>query len=391
MKSALILSLLFFASPSFAKEVFETSGKTAKEIQILKAAREFQSAKEKAQLLQEKERKLLASILKMTQRQRKLAKQKAQRMEKRESLQADILHLEKNITIAGDQINKLKKQIMTRLRNLFRVNSPTIFQSIFGSQDVMEMDRNAKILYKISKADMEQLRTYRGLKNLLDQQQNDLKEKLAEFETTQKDLEQKEAAIKNNYLSQMNLLKKLDREDQAMLLRMKMIRQNAKNLHPDDQQNDTVAMFEGGIYDHKGKLDLPVSGVVTQKFGLLNLMNDKIKIYHKGWFLTTAPGKSVNSIYKGRVVFKGKIDDYKEVLILDHGDHFYSVYGNLTESKLRVGQEVATQEPIGEVDHSRFYGSGLYFEIRHFSQSENPKEWFADGGINISSLKEQNI
>jgi septal ring factor EnvC (AmiA/AmiB activator) len=380
------LILIFLSLPAVAKTV----PMDAKD-QLLKTASEYNQVKEKAQDNKEKERLLLASIYKMTQRQRRLSQQKAQRMEKRESLQADILHLQKNIESAGDEIKVLKKQIMVRIRNLYRVNTPTIFQSIFGSQDVMEMDRNAKILYKISKADVDQLRTYRGLKTLLDQQQGALKDKLAEFEKTQKELENKETAIKHNYMAQMDLLKKLDREDQVMLSKIKRIRQKAATLDPDNALNDLTVMFEGGIYDHKGKLEPPVKGVVTKKFGLLELMHDKIKIYHKGWFVSTPASIGVNAVYKGRVVFKGAMDEYKQVLIVDHGDHFYSVYGNLHSSKLSVGQEVETQQVIGEVDQSRFYGNGLYFEIRHFSQSEDPKEWFSDAGINISSLKEQNI
>lgn len=361
------------------------------EEQLKKTATEYQNVKEKAQDIKERERKLLASIYRMTQKQRRLTQQKAQRMEKRESLLADISHLQKNIESVSEQIKVLKKQAMVRIRNLYRVNAPTIFQSIFGSQDLTEMDRNAKILYKISKADMEQLRTYRGLKNLLDQQQNDLKVKLAEFEKTQKDLEHKETAIKRNYVAQMQMLKKLDKEDQLLLTKIRNIRKKVQKLDPNNAMNDLTVMFEGGIYDQKGNLDMPVSGVVTQKFGLIPVLQDKIKIYNKGWFVTTAPGNAVKSVFKGRVVYKGKMNEYNEVLIVDHGDHFYSVYGNLSRSSLSVGEEIETQQLIGEVDHSRFFGHGLYFELRHFSQSEDPKEWFSDNGINISSLKEQNI
>jgi murein hydrolase activator len=381
-----LLILISIATPAFGDEAEERAKK-----QMIKTASEYNQAKEKAQNLKEKERVLLASIYKMTQRQRRLTKQKAQRMEKRESLQADILSLQKNIEAASGDIGVLKKKIMVRIRNLYRVNTPTIFQSIFGSQDVMEMDRNAKILYKISKADVDQLRTYRGLKNLLDQQQAVLKDKLAEFEKTQKELENKEAAIKNNYLTQMKMLKRLDREDQEMLSKIKNIRKRAAKLDPDNSLNDLTVMFEGGIYDQKGKLERPVKGVVSKKFGLLPLMHNRIKIYHKGWFFTTPTGIGVNAIFKGRVVFRGPMDEYKQVIILDHGDHFYSVYGNLKPGDWSVGQEVDTQQVIGEVDHSRFYGPGLYFEIRHFSQSEDPKDWFLDAGINISSLKEQHL
>jgi peptidoglycan hydrolase CwlO-like protein len=175
-----------------------------------KTADEFQDYKKKSQDLQEKEREILGAMYKLNRRQRRLAQQKSQQLQKREGLEADIMHLEKNIAEVSEQIKQLKKKLIVRVRNLHRVNTPTIFQTIFGAQDITEMDRNARILYKISKSDVDQLRTFRGLKNLLDQQQVNLEGKLAEFEKTQKDLEKQEDAIKQTYLAKTTLLRRLD-------------------------------------------------------------------------------------------------------------------------------------------------------------------------------------
>jgi murein hydrolase activator len=353
------------------------------------AAAKITDYKKKSVSLQEKEREILSSIYKMTRKQRKLALQKSEHLEKREELESDVADLEKNIEFVSEQIKKRRKKIASRTRNLYKINAPTIFQTIFGSQNLSEMDRNARILYKLSKSEIIQLRDFRGLKNLLDQQQQELEVKLSKLEKTQKDIEKQEKAIKDNYYAQMDLLKKLEAEDKLILSKLKNMKLKSQS------SNSAYAMFapamSNGLYEKKGQLDLPVAGIVTQKFGLLPLQQEKIKVYHKGWFITCVPGKDVYSVHPGSVVFVGILEERKTVVMVDHGDHFYSVYANLQSTLVSIGDQVSSLDVIGTAGTSRLFGHGLYFEIRHFSQSEDPMEWFDENRLRISSVKESSI
>ena len=340
--------------------------------------------------LQEKQREILADIYRMTSRQRQLATKKSEQLQKREELEADVADLQQDIQEVSQQIQGLRKKIILRMRNLHRVSAPTIFQSFFGAHDLAEMDRNARIMYKISKSDVEQLRTFRGLKNLLSEQQTKLERKISEFEKNQKNLDRQEKAIKNTYAAQMELLRKLGEQDKSIVLKLKEIKK--KNIALDSQKQTTVAgIFEGGIYEKKGQLALPSQGVISQRFGLLQMNSPKIRVYNKGWFITTAASNEVQSVHKGQVAYTGTLGDYHQVVILDHGDHFYSVYANLTQSIVKVGDEVEAHVLLGHTGQSRMYGTGVYFEMRHFSQSEDPAEWFKNSRFNLSSIKEQGL
>lgn len=345
------------------------------------------SYKKQSVSLQEREREILSSLFKMTRKQRRLATLKADHLQKREELESDVAELQKNIEYVSQQIRVMRRKIATRTRNLYKINAPTIFQSIFGSQNITEMDRNARILYKLSKNEMSQLRDFRGLKNLLDQQQQELEVKLAALESTQKDLEAQEKQIKDNYYAQMQMLKSLEAEDKMIVDKLKSLK--AKTAHT------TLGLyapsFESGLYEKKGQLDLPVAGIVTQKFGLLPLNQEKIKVYHKGWFVTCVPGKEVFPVHGGSVSFVGILAERKNVVIVDHGDHFYSVYANLESVSVAMGDKVSSLDMLGQAGSSRLFGHGLYFEIRHFSQSEDPVEWFDENRLRISSVKESSI
>lgn len=337
--------------------------------------------------LQEREREILSTLYKMTRKQRRLAMLKSEQLQKREELESDVAELQKNIEYVSGQIKIMRKKIASRTRNLYKINAPTIFQTIFGSQNLTEMDRNARILYKLSKNEMSQLRDFRGLKNLLDQQQQELEGKLLALETNQKDLDRQEKEIKSIYYAQMEMLKALESEDKMIVDKLKKLK--AKTAHT------SLAMYapalSNGLYEKKGQLDLPVGGIVTQKFGLLPLNQEKIKVYHKGWFITCVPGKEVYPVHSGTVSFVGILAERRNVVIVDHGDHFYTVYANMESVGVAMGDQLTTTDMIGQAGSSRLFGHGLYFEIRHFSQSEDPVEWFDENRLSISSVKESNL
>jgi murein hydrolase activator len=351
---------------------------------------EMTEIQKKSNLLQEQQREILADIYKMTGLQRRLATKKSQQLQRREELEADVADLQQDIQEVTAQIQILRKKIVLRMRNLHRVSAPTIFQSFFGAHDLNEMDRNARILYKISKADIEQLRTFRGLKNLLSEQQTKLEKKIADFEKNQKSLERQETAIKKTYSAQMNLLRKLGEQDQSMVNKLKQIKKEA--IFKTTEKDTLVAsLFEGGIYEKKGQLELPTTGVLSKRFGLLQMSSPKIRVYNKGWFISTPPQKEVVAIHKGQIAHVGYLPGFNNVVILDHGDHFYSVYANLSQAQVQVGDEIEALTTLGQVGQSRLHGQGLYFEMRHFSQSEDPAEWFKDSKFHLSSVKEQEL
>jgi septal ring factor EnvC (AmiA/AmiB activator) len=90
--------------------------------------------------------------------------------------------------------------------------------------------------------------------------------------------------------------------------------------------------------------------------------------------ISAPAGQSVRAVYAGKVVYSGKIGGYGQLLILDHGDQYYSLVGQLGEALKNEGEEVKEGETIGR---SAFDGTPVYFEIRQRHIAVNPVPWFA--------------
>jgi septal ring factor EnvC (AmiA/AmiB activator) len=93
-----------------------------------------------------------------------------------------------------------------------------------------------------------------------------------------------------------------------------------------------------------------------------------------GLEIRASAGTAVRAVFAGRVAFADRYGPYGRIVILDHGDHYYTVSGNLNDIDVRIGQDVSAGERLGTVgDDGR--GSMLYFEVRHGSRAIPPEAW----------------
>lgn len=130
---------------------------------------------------------------------------------------------------------------------------------------------------------------------------------------------------------------------------------------------------EGMFPDLKGKLNLPVRGELANRFGSPRADGG---VVWKGLFITARAGEEVRAIADGRVVFADWLRGFGNLLIVDHGDAYMSLYGNNEALYKRVGDEIRGGDPVAAVGASGGnVDSGLYFELRHQGRPLDPLDW----------------
>ena len=85
-------------------------------------------------------------------------------------------------------------------------------------------------------------------------------------------------------------------------------------------------------------------------------------------------GSAVRAVFGGRIAFADRYGPYGRLVIVDHGDHYYSVNGNLAGVDVKVGDEVSAGERLGTIGDDG-QGAMLYFEIRHGTETIPPGPW----------------
>jgi septal ring factor EnvC (AmiA/AmiB activator) len=134
-----------------------------------------------------------------------------------------------------------------------------------------------------------------------------------------------------------------------------------------------ASMQKGEFAKIQGGLHLPVKGAtVLQGFGRGLDPKSGLYVFKKGVDLAVKAGQEVHSIFNGKVAFAGELPEYGRVVIVDHGDHFYSICANLGSVSKNAGEVLARGDVMGLTDSA---GRPLYFEIRSKNLPVNPLQW----------------
>ncbi|MFZ4534850.1 murein hydrolase activator EnvC family protein [Propionivibrio sp.] len=132
------------------------------------------------------------------------------------------------------------------------------------------------------------------------------------------------------------------------------------------------AAATGNFARLKGDLRLPTRGVVSNRFGGARQEGST----WKGLFILANPGSSVKAIAGGRVVFADWMRGFGNLMIVDHGSNYLSIYGNNDALLKQVGDDIRAGDTIASVGNSGGNPeSGLYFELRHQGQPLDPLKW----------------
>ena len=131
---------------------------------------------------------------------------------------------------------------------------------------------------------------------------------------------------------------------------------------------------------HKGLLNRPVKGKIISLYGPYNNPKYNITNFRSGIDIEADNGEPVRSVFRGTVLFSSWFKTYGNMIIIDHGKNYYTVYAHLEEAFKAKGDEVEAGEVIATVgDTGSMTGTKLYFEVRHHGKPVNPMPWFKEG------------
>lgn len=112
----------------------------------------------------------------------------------------------------------------------------------------------------------------------------------------------------------------------------------------------------------RGRIPLPVGGSAT--------LADAQREGGAGLELSAAQGTGVRSVGAGRVAYAAPHPAYGRLVILDHGDGYYTVYGGLGVLAVQVGQSLTADAPLGSIG-----GQPLFFQVRRGTRPLPAREW----------------
>lgn len=337
-------------------------------------------------------RRLLGSLYAINQRMKKISMDKGRLTDELLQSQDAVTTVAGAIQNLESQIAKQRQSLRVRLRALYKVSGDRHFGAIFSSQSAFEFDSALRNLKIISDRDFQLIQSYRA--NLLDlgRQRSKLKKQVERLLMVEKRVQKQESLLAKEHQAKSLLANQIDQETRK---RISEIRRLRRTVAPADQE--IAELLRPSIYEKRGTLFAPVStGNIVRDFGLHVDSRFGFKITHKGWRIqvsnrdekagpmsNSGSATPVQAIDDGTIVFWGHLDGYGNTAIINHEDHYYSIYSGIHGSELSLGKKLRRGEVFAKVQHT------LYFEFRHFSEPENPANWISKQSPILSQKRKQ--
>jgi septal ring factor EnvC (AmiA/AmiB activator) len=126
----------------------------------------------------------------------------------------------------------------------------------------------------------------------------------------------------------------------------------------------------------RGKLAWPAGGKIVAAFGAQVHPRFGTRTFRNGVDIEAAQGTDVEAVYAGNVIYTGWFKGYGNLIIVDHGNEYVTLYAHVREILVKEGDDVRQGERIATVgDTGSLAGPRLYFEVRYQGKPQDPEQW----------------
>lgn len=288
-------------------------------------------------------------------------------------------------------IGELQLQLNKLLYHQYLESPQNYIRLLLNQQDPNQIARDLYYMNRLSHARSEsidalqiQLVEFKKLTQRLHKKREEVKTILAEQSNQKKLLEQEEtkrrnllSRISDQIAQQRQDIDKLKRDEKrlsALTVKINELVADQNSHRPLYNNKVPNAAIQGRLFASlKGHLNLPVRGELVGRFD--GPRSDKA-ITWKGLFIKSSDGSAVKAIADGQVVFADWLRGFGNLMIVDHGDNYMSLYGNNKAIYKQVGDVIRGGETIAIVGSSGGnLDSGLYFELRYKGKPFDPMKW----------------
>lgn len=261
--------------------------------------------------------------------------------------------------------NTLVEELRQLLGALWPIHTRSLSDRLQGIETWKDADRRftwLAAIYRATGQRMEEAARASKLmtKSLMEQAllAKEASAQLAQINTAKDELLKKKLSVRSSLRRAKNKRTDLEQELRAILTIIKDL-----NYKLTSQRTKRFA-------DNKKLLPWPADGAVFSSFSPWSTPP------RRGIALSTDENAQVKSVFWGKVVHADSMRGFGQVVIVYHGNDYYSVYAYLAQSLVSAGQEVEKDEPLGVAGfHPKTRKPGLYFELRLGSKPINPMKW----------------
>lgn len=318
----------------------------------------------------------------------------------------DLQGVESNLDRTGREIqrvteeaNRKRMEIERRLASLYKAGELGALRMFFSAESFPQLAENIRYMRSILENDKRIFVEYNQKITQLKKLKTDLESDAVKKENIMTGIEQKKKEIEEEKAKKAAYLGKVRQDRKSYEASLKELQANASRLQvmmnrlealsrrklssrhekPGSKMKPLAELPpvpDRGFASQKGHMNLPVRGEIVEAYGKHKHPEFNSFTFSKGLSIAASSGTEIKSIYEGTVIYSDYFKGFGNMMIVDHGGGYFSLYAHASRLAKKVGAEVKRNEAIasvGDVDSSK--GNILYFEIRHQGKPVDPAGW----------------
>jgi septal ring factor EnvC (AmiA/AmiB activator) len=321
-------------------------------------------------------------------------------------LDRDLRNVESNLDRTGraikqvaEETNLKKREIERRLLSLYKAGELGALRMFFSAESFPQMAENIRYMSSILENDKKIFTEYNIKIEELRRLKLSLEQDMARKERIKAGISRKKREIEEEKDKKFAYLVKVRQDRKGYETSLKELQSNASRLQSMIARLEALSrrklssrhgkqgsrlkplpelppVPDRGFASQKGRMALPVRGDIVETYGKHKHPEFNSYTFSKGLSIAAGAGTEIKAIYDGSVIFADYFKGYGNMVIVDHGGGYFSLYAHASRITKKVGAEVARNETlatVGDVDSAR--GPILYFEIRFQGKPVDPAGW----------------
>jgi septal ring factor EnvC (AmiA/AmiB activator) len=368
----------------------------AEQRKLQQTQKQLKEERERAAAARARETSLLAELEEI---ERRLAAKKSDvaRLETR------IKKAQSDVQMYRGEISKLEKQragqtnaLAGRLRVMYRVHAQGgALPVILSGEDPVTRAVAVRHLASLAALDARLIQEYRVTSDRLADRKGREEAQQQELAGLHEDAKREQAEVDREVAKRRVILAKV-RDERAYHERMVGELTEASNrleafireLQAKQRKLAKIPPPKGGIEPPavgfgalKGRLPWPTEGRIVSGYGAQVHPRFGTRTFRNGVDIEAAVGRDVLAVHAGHVIYTGWFKGYGNLIIVDHGNEYYTLYAHIAEIEAKEGEDVRQGQRIGTVgDTGSLAGPRLYFEVRYQGKPQDPEQWLRQGG-----------
>ncbi len=305
-------------------------------------------------------------------------------LERKDSLLTERIEiLNRDIDSLGTELEIRKIALEKRIVDIYKKGKIHTFEVVFNASTFSDLSNRLKYLSTLARQDKLLYDYVKKMQDALNKRIDEFNMNKEQLALVQKEAENEKLTLeiekgnKESFLVQLSSeqqkQKKLEDELNKSKESLQYLVNKLRVANTNVEKNRNVKEGQHYFDKNKKKVIWPASGKIISKFGTVRHPKYNTKTLNNGIDIEVKKGDPVQAVYDGDVIYVDKFLGYGNVVMLDHGNGYFTLYAHLQDMNVILNQPVMTGETIGSCgDTGSLSGPILHFEIRKDGKPLNP-------------------